>query len=344
PEQIEESSHRAVEIVKQLLTLSRKKELIFTPVDLNKSIRNVMKICTNTFDKRIRLEPTYTDEPAIVFADPGQLGQVLLNLCVNAAHAMTIMKKDEKTWGGALRVTLESMVADEAFCENHPGAEQGHYWILSISDDGIGMSRKTITEIFAPFFTTKGNDQGTGLGLSMVFNIIKQHKGIIRVYSEIGKGSKFSVYLPVLTEDEIDEKQTGEEEDFSGEGLILVVDDEPIMRKIASKILENSGYSVITACDGREAVNIFAERRQEIVMVLLDMLMPVKCGKDAFFEMKKIQPDVKALLASGFRRDERVEEALKAGVKAFIEKPYTFRQLAREVYYIVNDLQKETDT
>ena len=191
-----------------------------------------------------------------------------------------------------------------------------------------------IENIFSPFYTTKSQEMGTGLGLSMVFNIIKQHKGLITVYSEIGQGSRFNIYLPALTGEEvITEKSVSEHKEFFGEGLILVIDDEPIMRKIAKKILMDSGYDVISATDGIKGIDLYKKHQADIRLVLLDMQMPKKDGKETYLELKKINEKVKVILTSGFRKDERVEEILALGIKDFIEKPYTFKQLAETVYH-----------
>jgi PAS domain S-box-containing protein len=337
-EQIELSANRAKDVVKQLLTISRKEEFSFQTVDLNSTIKHVMQICKNTFDKRIELDPLYLDEPTVVCADPNQIEQALLNLCVNSAHAMTIMKKEGEPWGGKLTVSLQNYHADKEFCANHPGTEEGFYWVLSVKDEGIGMSREMIENIFSPFYTTKSQEMGTGLGLSMVFNIIKQHKGLITVYSEIGQGSRFNIYLPVLTGKEVvTEKPVTGQKEFLGEGLILVIDDEPIMRKIAKKILMDSGYEVISAADGIRGIELYKKHQLDIRLVLLDMQMPKKDGKETFLELKKINENVKVILTSGFKKDKRVEEILALGINDFIEKPYTFKQLAETVYQALKE-------
>ncbi len=336
---IDESAQRAADIVKQLLALSRKEELSFVPVDLNDVIRHVMKICKNTFDKSIELKPVYTEKPANVFADLAQIEQVLLNLCVNAYHAMTIMRAEGERWHGRLKITSRRFYADKTFCEAHREAEVGPYWKLSVEDEGVGMPPETIPQVFSPFFTTKDKNKGTGLGLSMVLNIIKQHKGFVNVFSEVGKGSTFNVFLPELFDKKASaEKRIFTTEKITGKGLIMVVEDEPIMRKVAISILKSSGYEVIVAGDGEEAIPLFKKHHKKIQMVLLDMLMPRKSGKETLQEMKKIDPDVKVLLNSGFRRDERVEAVMKLGVSGFIEKPYTKKELLRAVYNILKSM------
>lgn len=330
-----EAAGRAVDIVKQLLALARKEELAFEAVDLNATIRSVLRICQNTFEKSIELNPGYYDNPAVVLADPTQLEQILLNLCVNASHAMTIMRKEGERWGGTLAISLDKMYADLDFCELHPGAVEGYYWKLCVQDEGIGMDADTVSRIFEPFFTTKMTGSGTGLGLSMVYNIVKQHKGVMEVLSEPGKGSSFIVYLAEYREMLAPVEKKKEEELLAGEGLILVIDDEPIMRKIAIKILEKAGYHVIFAEDGEKGVELFTQHHQELKLVLLDMQMPKKSGRETYIAMSEIDPAVKVLLTSGFQRDERVEAILRLGVDGFIEKPYTFGQLIKAIQKIM---------
>ncbi|MCP4213279.1 MAG: AAA family ATPase [bacterium] len=343
-EDIDESAHRAADIVKRLLSFSRKEELSFTAVDLNTSIKNVTDICRNTFDKSIHLEPVYSEKTAAVFADATQVEQVLLNLCVNAFHAMTVMRENESLWGGTLNVSLRLVNVNKEFRTtlNHAPVgtkfEDGSYWRLAVGDQGVGMEPERTARIFEPFFTTKKKTKGTGLGLTMVYNIIKQNKGFIDIDSQPGKGSTFSIYFPELTKNiSIDKKKTVEEDMVEGQGLILVVDDEPIMRKIALKVLKDSGYEVIAAKDGQEGVEFFEKHLPRVKLVLLDMLMPKKSGKETYIEMKKLDPGIKVLLTSGFREDERVEEVLALGVNGFIEKPYTFTQLSKAVHEVLED-------
>ncbi|MCK5055454.1 MAG: AAA family ATPase [Candidatus Aminicenantes bacterium] len=343
PEEIEkylddmvEAAGRATDIVKQLLALSRKEKLSFEPVDLNTTLRHVMTICRNTFEKSIDLNPVYYDDPAVVLADSTQLEQILLNLCVNAAHAMTIMKKKGQRWGGTLAVLIEKKYVGPDSYQAHQEAEEGYYWKVSVQDDGVGMDSETVAKIFEPFFTTKVKGQGTGLGLSMVYNIVKQHRGFMDVVSDPGKGSTFTVYLPQYREMLGPKRKRKEEEITTGEGLVLVIDDEPIMRKIAIKIMEKAGYNVVFAENGEEGVALFKKHHRDLKLALLDMQMPKKSGRETYIEMREINPAVKVLLASGFQRDERVEAILRLGVDGFIEKPYTFDQLVKAVQKIID--------
>jgi len=328
---MERSGQRATEMVQQLLTLSRKREAQFIPCDLCSTVDHVIRICQGTFDKCIEIRTEMPPGRAVVEGDATQIEQVLLNLCVNSGHAMTIMRPDGGMQGGKLIVSLEEIHADEHFCSVHNEAEPGAYWKLSVIDTGVGMDSSTISKIFVPFFTTKDKGKGTGLGLSMVYTIVHQHNGFIDLYSEPGVGTTFNVYLPALKQDipvGMDEKIR---DIPRGEGLILVVDDEEVLRETASSILEECGYHVITAEDGDEGVRVFQERHQEIAAVILDLVMPKKSGDKAYLEMKRVNHHLKVLLASGFRQDERVNLALAYGINGFIQKPYTMEKLAQAV-------------
>lgn len=335
---ISDAAERATGIVQQLLTLSRKKEVVFEPVDLNQSIKHVMKICQNTFNKAINLKPVYSKEPAMVKADLAQLEQVLLNLCVNGNHAMTIMRPEGQKKGGDLTITIERLNIDTHSLKSYPVAEAGDYWRLSVSDTGIGMEQKTIDKIFDPFFTTK-KGKGTGLGLAMVYNIIQQHGGFVNVTSQLWLGSSFHVYLPVLKEwiDKEKAVEAGPVKIEEGKGLVLIVDDEPVIREIAEEVLKECGYQILSAENGEEGVKIFREKHKEIKAVLLDMVMPKMSGEEAFREMQKIDSGLKVILSSGFKKDETVEAILNLGVRGFIQKPYSMEALAKIVHEIIEN-------
>jgi len=342
---IGESADRAAALVQQLLSLCRKRELTFTSVDLNRAIQHVMTICQNTFDKSIDLQVMHAGEGAWVSADPTQIEQVLLNLCVNASHAMTIMRREGEHWGGRLTAGLRKVVADPDFRKFHPEAQPGTYWCLSVTDEGVGMDPPTVARMFDPFFTTKSKEVGTGLGLTMVYNIVQQQGGFLDVDSEPGAGTTFNVYLPALGSSQPEAEASDDDRGIiRGEGLVLIVDDEPLMRQMAQESLESCGYSVVTAPNGQAGVSLFKERRSEIALVLLDLVMPKMSGTEAFQEMKQIDPSVKVLLASGFQKDERVEEAMSLGVRGFIEKPYTMKALSRAVNQAIHENEQNKDT
>ncbi len=332
---MEKSGQRAADMVQQLLTLSRKRETEFVAVDLIHTINNVKKICDSTLDKRINIRLDIRAGSAFVYADPTQMEQVLLNLCINAAHAMTIMKSEGELQGGNLIIAIEEIRGDSGFCEIHPEAEARDYWMLSVCDTGVGMDTQTIAHIFVPFFTTKEKGLGTGLGLSMVYTLVQQHGGFINVYSEKGIGSTFNIYLPVYSGGGSTPRIKESDSSLCGEGLILIIDDEDVMRKVAGNILRRCGYGVITASGGEEGIEIFAARHEEISAVLLDLAMPKISGDQVYDRLKAIDSSVKVILTSGFRQDERVEAAMKKGISAFIQKPYTLEKLADAVSKII---------
>ncbi|MBF9014047.1 MULTISPECIES: cache domain-containing protein [unclassified Oceanispirochaeta] len=332
-----ECSFRATSMVQQLLSLSREQEMSLTQVDLNNIIKNVMKICKNSFDKSIQLNPIYTTTPSIIKADATQIEQALLNFCINAEHAMTLMRSKGETWGGTLTVSIDELTTDNFFCKIHHEAHLGTYYVLSVKDTGVGMDMTTVAKIFNPFFTTKKTGEGSGLGLSMVYNIIKQHDGFIDVCSEPEVGSNLKIHLPALSMDQIKEmKKITRKKLPIGKGLILVVDDEKAMRKTAEEILTTNGYRVILAKNGMEGLNIFKDHYADIDAVLLDMAMPEMSGKESFLEMKKIDPEIKVILTSGFRHDERVDDLMAMGIKMFVQKPYTFDSLIEVFHRLFN--------
>lgn len=331
---IERSGNRAAQMVQQLMALSRRHEFSSVTVDLNAVVKNVMDICSNTFDKSIFLKPEYSKESASVKGDPAQIEQVILNLCLNASHAMTIMRSPGERQGGVLSVIVKKITVDQHFKKTHPQAKADVYWVISHGDSGIGIDPEIRGKIFDPFFSTKDKESGTGLGLAMVYTIVRRHNGFIDVYSEPGVGSTFNVYLPENNEPDAREDDRRETV-VRGEGLILVVDDEEIIRKTAANILKECGYDVVTAENGSSGLSIFRDRFKEICAVLLDMAMPGLSGQEVYAEMRKIDPNVRVLLASGFRQDSRIEESLKMGINGYIQKPYSMIELSVMVKKII---------
>jgi len=334
---IEESTARATDLVQQLLTLSQKRDFKFSTIDLNTSIINVFKICSNTFDKSIEFKYKRYHKPAIVNADPSQIEQVLLNLCINASHALTIMKKEDFMRGGEIEIAIEKIESDKHFCSIHLEAEEISYYSVSVRDNGVGMNIEVLEKIFDPFFTTKKIGEGTGLGLAMSYNIIKQHNGFFDVYSQEDTGSSFILYLPVVQADEIPVEEIETEEIKTGSGLILVIDDEEVMRNITAGILIESGYEVITAIDGAEGVKIYQERKDEISAVILDVIMPRKSGEETLTELNEMNNNVKVLIVSGFKQDERVQRMLNKGAIQFLQKPFNMEKLTNAIWEVLNN-------
>ncbi len=333
---MKESGEKGVSMVRRLLAIARRRETESSPVDINVIAGRVKELLGGVIDKTIKVNTVYTTDKAIIHADPSQIEQVLLNLCINAGHAMTIMRSRHEEWGGTLTIMVSRIQADKYLLLAHPGVTGNEYWCISVTDTGVGMTDDIRGKVFEPFFTTKGEGFGTGLGLAMVRKIISEHGGFIDVYSEPGIGTTFKLYLPVsYDEPEITEIPCISELPY-GSGLILVVEDEPVMAKITSEILKECGYDVLSADNGENAMRIFRERYSDITAVVMDMAMPVMSGITAFRELRKINPDVKVLITSGVRQDARVEEVLSLGAAGFIEKPYTLESLGFAVKDILD--------
>ncbi len=329
---LEQSGARASDMVKQLLTLSHKQDVSLRKMDLNESLHNILKIAENSFDKSVVLDFSLFPSPAIINADQTQIEQVLLNLCVNAVHSMTIMRGENEKWGGILSVSIEEFEADRIFLLNHPDVKAQKYWEISIQDSGVGIPSDIRGEIFTPFFTTKRKGEGTGLGLSIVYNVIYQHGGTIDLYSEINKGTSVKVYLPASESGDYFIEDKNRDKDiihFSAGGLVLVIDDEEVMRRNAETILRECGLDIVTAANGKEGIELYRKQSKEISVVLLDMAMPGMSGKETYRELKKIDPECRVLLTSGYKQDERVKDVLKMGVKGFVQKPYTIYSLSK---------------
>jgi PAS domain S-box-containing protein len=334
---IEKGANRAVALVKQLLTISRRTEPLFAPVDLNNSLKHVMDICVNSFDKCINLKANYHPEPAMVWADATQIEQVMLNLCVNASHAMTIMRGVDENQGGTLIVTIKKMDKMRRYAAVGPEDTDKEYWTIKVEDTGVGIDSRLLPKIYDPFFTTKADSKGTGLGLAMVYNITQQHDGFIDVSSKLSKGTVFRVILPCLVAENgtgtVEIKRDGQL--LRGEGLILLVDDEENLRKTTGEILENCGYDVITAADGKKGIELYEKKHKEISLVMMDMVMPNMSGKEAFIKIREFNPEAKVLLTSGFRQDPRVEEVIKRGVNGFLQKPFSMVELSKKLAKIL---------
>jgi CheY-like chemotaxis protein len=254
-----------------------------------------------------------------VEGDPTQLHQVFMNLCVNARDAMPK--------GGALTVTMENLVLDATYAGMNPESKPGNYVVVKVADTGHGIAPAVREKIFEPFFTTKEVGKGTGLGLSTTATIVRSHAGFITVYTEMGRGSAFSVYLPAAETRSISRPPTIDVETTRlprGHGeLILVVDDEAAIRHITKTTLESFGYSVLLADDGAQAIALFAQRRSEISLVLTDMMMPIMDGLTLISALQRIDPKMRVIAASGLHSGGEVARAALAGVVHFLAKPYT---------------------
>ncbi|OFY66800.1 MAG: hypothetical protein A3H98_12885 [Bacteroidetes bacterium RIFCSPLOWO2_02_FULL_36_8] len=317
---VESSVQRGAELIKQVLLFARGVEGERSPTQVSHIINEVSSILKQTLSKTISLETEVSKNLPTVNADATQIHQVLMNLCVNASDAMPN--------GGKLEITAESIILDEQYARMNLQSRPGPYLLITVSDQGSGIPASNLERIFEPFFTTKGVGKGTGLGLSTVQAIIKSHKGFVKVYSEVGKGSVFKVYLPVVhgeqifTEKKVDEILTG-----NGE-LILFVDDEESIREITKETLSANKYKVITASNGTEAVAEYASNGKKIVLVITDMMMPYMDGTATIRALQKLNPEVKILAVSGLKQSSDI---VKQKTVKFLQKPYTAEKLLKSI-------------
>ncbi len=325
--ELKNSAKRGANLVKQVLSFARGIEGQRTILQVRHLLLEIQQIAKWTFPKSIKI---YTDiSPTLwtVYADATQLHQVLMNLVVNARDAMPD--------GGTLSICAENLFIDENYARMNLEATVGPYSVMTVSDTGTGMSPEILERIFEPFFTTKEVGKGTGLGLSTVMGIIKSHGGFVKVYSKVGQGSKFKVYLPA-----VEDTQTQQPEDLellAGHGeWILVVDDEAPIREITKITLEKHNYKVLTANDGIEAIALYAQHKHEINTVLLDMMMPEMDGLTTIRTLQKINSQVKIIAVSGLASSEKVTAAMGIGVKTFLPKPYTTQELLKTINGVLN--------
>jgi CheY-like chemotaxis protein len=283
-------------------------------------LREVYKIIQQTFPKTIELAPDFAKELWLIPADETLLHQVFMNLCVNARDAMPN--------GGTLSIIAENLAIDENYARMHVDAQSGYYVVITIADTGTGISPKTLDLIFDPFFTTKAVGQGTGLGLATVQGIVKSHRGFINVYSEVGKGTRFKIYLPATVSSEIDAVAKADAPLPLGQGeLILVVDDEVAIQEVTQATLETHQYKVMTANDGIEAIALYAEHKQDIRVVLLDMMMPELDSITIIRTLRKLNPQVQIIMMSGLTTNEAAAKAMGESIQAFLAKPFSAPEL-----------------
>ena len=319
-EVIRKSSERGADLIKQVLTFARGLEGRRVSVQLKYLVRDIVKVVAETLPKNISVEYRIAPDLRPILADPTQIQQVLMNLCVNARDAMPD--------GGTLTVSVENVRMDETAARMNPEAEIGEYVVLSVADTGTGMSAEVKNRIFDPFFTTKEVGKGTGLGLSTSLSIVKSHGGFLNVYSDLGQGSRFSVYFLV---DEVKGEQGSERGEIvyqRGNGeLILVVDDEERIRDVAEAALQAFGYRTISAAEGNEGIAKFAANIEEIAVVVTDLSMPKMDGVTMIGTIRKLAPEVNVIAMSGLMTPDQTRQLDELGVKETITKPFTAESL-----------------
>lgn len=323
-EQILTSANRAAALTQGLLAYSRKQVLNARPVNINHIIGKVELLLRRLIGEDIELKTMLTDRDVTVLADSGQIEQVLMNIATNARDAMP--------GGGYLFIETEEILLDEETAKAREFGRPGQYVLVTMTDSGTGMDEKTRERIFDPFFTTKEMGKGTGLGLSMVYGIIKQHQGMIDVSSEPGRGTAFRIYLPLVQVQAAEAPPSEVQQPAQGgTETILVAEDEEIVRELTCHALRQFGYRVIEAVDGEDAVNKFMENRSEVKLLLLDVIMPRKNGREVYGKIRIFEPGVKALFVSGYTADIMHEKGLLEPDFNFILKPVPVSELLRRV-------------
>jgi len=316
---IEQYVRNGADLTKQLLGFARGGKYEVKPTDLNDLVKKSSEMFGRT-KKEITIHPKYQEGIWTVEVDQGQIEQVLLNLYVNAWQAMP--------GGGELHLQTENVTLDEDFAKPF-AIEGGKYVKTSVTDTGAGMDDATQQRIFDPFFTTKEMGRGTGLGLASAYGIIKNHGGFINVYSEKGEGTTFNIYLPASEKKVIEDKMLSEEV-LKGTETVLLVDDEEMITDVGGQFLQRIGYRVLIARNGKEAIEIYEKSKDQIDLVILDMIMPVMGGGETYDRLKEIDPEIKVLLSSGYSIDGEATEILGRGCNGFIQKPFDVKKLSQK--------------
>jgi len=309
----------------QLLAFARRGKYEVKPSDVNKIIQQTSSMFERT-RREIHIHRKFQEGIWTIEVDRGQIEQVLMNLYVNAWQAMPE--------GGNLYLESRNVTLDRDHIKSF-SAEPGNYVRIAVRDTGTGMDQKTRQRIFDPFFTTKEMGRGTGLGLASVYGIIKNHGGFIDVYSEIGEGTTFNIYLPVLDQ-KIPEEKRLSSEILSGKEIVLLVDDEEIIAEIMEKALTLAGYRVLLARGGEEAIEVYKKNQNDIDLVVLDMIMPGMNGGKVFNRLREINPGVKVILSSGYSIDGEASQIMARGCNGFIQKPFGIKELSQKIREVLD--------
>ncbi len=326
-DQIVASSERAAELTRGLLAFSRKQRITLEPHKVNGVVTSTAKLLARLLPEDISLIINLAEEDTSCLLDVAQIGQVLMNLATNARDAMP--------HGGSLTIKTEAVRLDESFEKTHGFGRMGEYVKLSVSDTGTGMDVATMERIFEPFFTTKEVGKGTGLGLASAYGIVKQHNGYITVSSTLFKGTTFDIYLP-LVDPLQQQKVPSAGEIKGGSETILIVEDDRDVRRMLTEILQRNGYTTIEAIDGDDAIRTHAEHKEHINLVILDVVMPGKSGKEAFDEIARVDPLVKAIFVSGYTGDVVIDKGIQSEGIDFLQKPISVRALLAKVREVLD--------
>ncbi len=322
---IEKYVQNGTALTKQLLGFARRGKYLIKATDLNEIIEKSSSLFART-KKEIQIHTDLYEDLWTAEVDRGQIDQVLLNLYVNAWQAMSN--------GGDLYLQTENVILDRSYVKPYK-VEPGRYAKISVSDTGVGIDKETQERIFEPFFTTKEMGRGTGLGLASVYGIIKSHGGYINVYSEKERGTVFTIYLPASAKEVLIDEEGSPAMLIKGTGTILLIDDEKMILDVGLELLEELGYTVLSAMSGQEAIDVFQKDQDNIDLVIMDMIMPGMGGGETFDRLKEINPEVKVLLSSGYSINGQATKIIRRGCDGFIQKPFNMNQLAEKIQKIL---------
>ena len=324
-----EGANRAARLTKDLLIFSRKHASEKVPIDINETVRHLKGFLERVIGDDVICEFTPHNEPIVVLADAHHIEQLLMNLATNARDAMAD--------GGRFVIGIKPVTIRKPFVERHGYGKPGRYALLTVSDSGMGMTKVIQRKIFDPFFTTKEAGKGTGLGMSVVYGIVKEHDGFINVYSEPGFGTSFKIYLPIIPSKTGSVTEDGEEKILpSGRETILLAEDDPTARGFTMALLKKLGYKVIVAVDGEEAVKSFFEHKDAVDLLLFDIVMPKMNGKEAFNEIKPWRPGLKVIYMSGYAPEIIRKQMQFTGGESLVEKPVSIFELSKEIRRVLN--------
>ncbi|MBK9249240.1 MAG: response regulator [Ignavibacteria bacterium] len=318
-------------LISQVLSFARGSHDERMPINIKYNIDEVVKIARETFSKEIDVEVDLPTYDLIVNANSTQIHQIILNLCINARDAM-------ESKGGIIKIEARLIVADESLVQNYIDAKLGaSYVAITISDQGCGIPPEHRDKVFEPFFTTKEVGKGTGIGLTTVFSIVNRHEGFIGLASEVNVGTSFTIYLPSENQNTFESSLSSIEiAERHNPETILLVDDEDLIRTIAEDVLLAYGYTVITATNGAEALKLYLEKKDEIALVLTDVMMPIMNGIDLIAKLNSINPNIKTIGASGLMHSETTRKLQAVGVSGLLVKPYSAEQLINAVREIID--------
>jgi PAS domain S-box-containing protein len=327
-DEVMKAANRATTLVQQLLAFSRRQVLKLEVLDLKEIVEDLAKMIRRVIGEHIAFSIHSEPGPNVIYADRGQVEQILMNLCVNARDAMPE--------GGKLTIRTENTELSPKFCLNHPEIKPGVYALLSVCDTGEGMDEEVQRHIFEPFFSTKGEGKGTGLGLSTVYGLVRQHQGMIGVESKRGLGSTFKIYLPLSESLEEVARVSKAAVPAGGTEVILLAEDEESVRNLAERFLETAGYTVLTAADGEEAIRLFDEHAEKIGLALLDVVMPRGGGRAVFEHIREKGAQTPVLFVSGYSASGVHSNFIIEDDLEIIPKPYQREQLLRTVRQLID--------